>query len=81
MEDLIGFVSEKARLPLPTAKMVATATLDYLTPHFSPLLKSSVEVLLHYPNLSGAEKDLLIASRVLFPTDTTPMNKPLQRND
>lgn len=72
MKDLIEFVSENAKLPLPTANVAASATLDYLTPRFPPLLKSSVEVLLHYPELSEAEKDLLIASRVLFPRTVPP---------
>ncbi len=81
MQDLIDFVSEKTRLPFPIAQNVTSATLDYLTPHFPPLLKSSIEVLLQYPDLSEAEKDLLIASRVLFPTDTSPQNTPPQFND
>jgi hypothetical protein len=81
LKDLIDFVSEKAKLPFPLAKNATSAALDYLTPRFSPLLKSSVEVLLHYPDLSEAEKDLLIASRVLFPTDTSLKNKPPQLND
>ncbi len=69
MEDLIDFVSERANLPVNAAKIATSATLDYLTPRFSPLLKCTVEVLLQHPELSEAEKDLLIASRVLFPTD------------
>jgi len=81
MQDLVDFVSEKTRLPFPIAQNVTSATLDYLAPHFSPLLKSSIEVLLEHPNLSEAEKDLLIASRVLFPTDVHPRNKPPQLND
>ena len=81
MEDLIDFVSAKAKLPLPTAKVATSATLDCLVPHFSPLLKSSIEVLLLYPELSDAEKDLLIASRVLFPRDTPSMNKPPKLSD
>ena len=81
MEDLIGYVSKKAELPLPAAKTVTSATLEYLTPHLSPLLKSSIEVLLQYPNLSDAEKDLLIATRVLFPTDTSPLNNPPELDD
>jgi len=81
MEDLIEYVSEKARLPLPTAQNATSAMLDYLTPHLTPLLKSSIEVLLQYPHLSEAEKDLFIASRVLFPTGTSPQDKPLQFHD
>jgi hypothetical protein len=81
MEDLIAFVSEKANLPFPTAKMAATAALDYLKPRSSPLLKSTVEVLLHYPNLNEAEKDLLIASRVLFPKDGSPKDDLPQLTD
>ena len=81
MEILIDFVAKKAKLPLPEAKVVTSATLDYLTPRFSPLLKSSVEVLLQYPNLSEVEKDILIATRTLFPTDTTPDGTPSQLND
>lgn len=76
MEDLISYVSEQAKLPLPTAKVVASATLDYLDPHFSPLLKSSIEVLLRYPGLSDAEKDILIAARVLFPKNTATKGPP-----
>ena len=81
MEDLIGYVSEKTSLPLPTAKVATSATLDYLTPHLSPLLKSTIEVLLRYPNLSEAEKDLLIATRVLFPSDTSPLNPAPKLSD
>ena len=81
MQDLVDFVSEKTRLPFLMAQSATSATLDYLTPHFPPLLKSSIEVLLQYPNLSEAEKDLLIASRVLFPTDSSPKNTPPQFND
>jgi len=80
MEDLISYVSEQAKLPLPTAKIVASATLDYLDPHFSPLLKSNIEVLLHYPELSEAEKDILIATRILFPKDT-PAKEPPRLDD
>lgn len=78
MNDLIDFVSGKAGLPLPAAESAASAALDYLMPRVSPLLKSSVEVLLQYPDLSEAEKDLLIASRVLFPRDRSPTEDPPQ---
>jgi len=81
MEDLIDFVSEITRLPLPEAQDAAAATLDYITPRLSPLLKSSIEVLLQYPNLSEVEKDLLIAGRVLFPTDKSPKDEPLRFHD
>lgn len=81
MEDLIAFVSEKANLPLPAAKMAATAALDYLEPRSSPLLKNTVEVMLHHPELSEAEKDLLIASLVLFPRDRPSKDDPPQLND
>ena len=81
MEDLVGYVSKKAELPLPKAQIVTSATLEYLTPRLSPLLRSSIEVLLQYPDLSEAEKDLLIATRVLFPTDTSPLNKPPELDD
>lgn len=77
MEDLFNYVSEKAKLPLSTAKIVTSTTLEYLNLNSSPLLKSSVEILLQYPNLSEAEKDILIASRVLFPEnppDTGPLS-------
>jgi hypothetical protein len=81
MEDLIDFVSQKAKLPLPEAKIATSATLDYLSPRVSPLLKSSIEVLLQYPNLSEAEKDILIATRILFPTHATLDNTSSQLND
>ncbi|MAT95672.1 MAG: hypothetical protein CL608_00775 [Anaerolineaceae bacterium] len=81
MEDLIDFVSERAKLPLPAAENATSATLAYLTPRFSPLLKSTVEVMLHHPHLSDAEKDLLIASRVLFPKDSTFTEDPPRLND
>ncbi|MCA9943385.1 MAG: hypothetical protein H6656_17595 [Ardenticatenaceae bacterium] len=82
MEDLINFVSKKAMLPLPDAKVVASATLDYLTPRLSPLLRSTIDVMLQYPDLSDAEKDMLVASRILFPTDNSlDSNAPLTLND
>jgi hypothetical protein len=81
MEDLIDFVSQKAELPLPAAKIVASATLHYLTPRFSPLLKNTIDVLLEYPNLSEAEKDILIATRTLFPRNVSLANTPPQLND
>lgn len=81
MEDLIGFVSQKAELPLPAAKIVASATLHYLTPRFSPLLKNTIDVLLEYPNLSEAEKDILIATRTLFPTNALTVNAPTRLDD
>lgn len=76
MEDLVNYVSEKAELPLPTAEIVTSATLEYLNLNFSPLLKSSIEVLLQYPNLSEAEKDFLIAARVLFPIEASSYKPP-----
>jgi len=81
MKDLIDYVSQKTKLPLPAATHATSATLDYLTPHLTPLLKSSIEVLLQYPNLSEAEKDLLIASRVLFPTDKSSNDESPQFHD
>jgi hypothetical protein len=81
MEDLIGFVSQKAELPLPAAKIVASATLHYLTPHFSPLLKNTIEVLLQYPDLSGAERDILIATRTLFPSNAPSVNTSPRLDD
>ena len=81
MEDLINFVSQKSNLPLTTAEEVAATTLDYLEPHCSQLLKSTIEVMLNYPDLSEAKQDLLIATRVLFPNKFSRPNEPPLFND
>ena len=72
MEDLVDFVSRRGEIARPKAREAIAVALEYLKPHCSPLLKNSIEVHLQYPDLSEAEKDLLIATRVLFPTDSVP---------
>ncbi|MFZ1398342.1 MAG: hypothetical protein WAS33_15665 [Candidatus Promineifilaceae bacterium] len=72
MDDLVEFVSQRSAISRPKAREAVDVTLDFLRPHCSSLLKSSIEVLLQYPHLSEAEKDLLIATRVLFPIDSVP---------
>ena len=81
MEDLINYVSQKSDLPPATASAVTSATLDYLEPHCSQLLKSTIEVMLNYPHISGAQQDLLIAVRVLFPHDVASADGSLQFDD
>ena len=72
MDDLVDFVSQRSEIARPLAREAVTITLNYLRPHCSPLLTNSIEVVLQYPNLSEAEKELLIATRVLFPSDSIP---------
>lgn len=72
MEELIDFVSARSAISRPKAREAVTVTLEFLQPSCSSLLKNSIEVLLQYPHLSDAEKDLLIATRALFPDGAIP---------
>lgn len=82
MEDLVNYVSAKSNLPRPIAQAATDAALDYLLqPHTSRLLKTYIDVTLHHPELSQGEKDLLIASRILFPEQTNEDKNPPKFND
>lgn len=70
MEELINYVSQTCKLPRAVARTATLATLDFLQRPFTPrLLQIYIDVTLHYPNLTPGEKDFLIASRILFPSD------------
>ena len=81
MEDLVDFVSEQAKLPVPKAKAAIEATLAYIQPSCSTLLKSTIDVLLQYPGMTEVERDLLIATRVLFPDDPAETDAPPTLDD